>query len=309
MITIFKKILFLFILLFTILICPVYAFDFYNVQSETGQVSITVEDIEYPYQVEMRYHESSSWFTIYRDVYDDNFTIEFLENGVTYFIRITDADGNNIYKRYTTPFTVIPIQNLQIVEIKDTSATFDWYQYNYAVDIYVNGYLKKSVGKSVTSATLDGLTPGTEYKVHVVFASGLISNVITFKTSTLETNIIAKIDSNMRDLFIPPSTDSNSNGVPDWLDDFLKSLKKLGEFGPLKTAQEIANVISNTSKGDFDADLPKLNVTFAPGLTFNVFDLSELGEQVRLLREIMSAIVWLTFFFYLIKFIVPRFDV
>jgi len=216
-------------------------------------------------------------------------------------------------KRYTTPYTVVNADQLRVIDIKDNACTVEWSYLNsyYDIDLYLNGVNIKTLSPNKTSFTLTDLNPNTEYRVHITTKTGYISNIVTFRTTDFENSFFARLNDMIAKFFVPNNTyDGNFNGVPDTYDGILRAWKQWEDYSPISSGKGAANVIKDLT-GDFEGsdEYPNFQVTFGPGLTFNVFDFEEFDEQIQVIRKLLSAVIWITFFMFLVQLLIPIFKI
>lgn len=305
-----KKLFILILLLF--FAKSVNAFDFYCDFHQPSYLNITVEDIEKPYSVQLSY-EGVNYHTVFTDLHADSFTFDRLANGITYYIKVIDVNGDFYIKRYTTPYTIINAEQLKIVDIKDNSATVEWSYLNsyYDINVHLNGSVINVCDTEITSYTLSDLMPNTEYRVHITTKTGYSSNIVTFKTTNFENRLFARLDDLLSSLFVPNNTtDSNFNGIPDTYDPIYEAWKKWQDYSPVSGGTNIADMIGDLSGGFNGSDeYPNFEVSFGPGLTFEVFAWDEFYAEIQMIRKLLEAVIWITFFMFLVKLLIPMFKV
>lgn len=98
---------------------------------------------------------------------------------------------------------------------------------------------------------------------------------------------------------------------PSYADEGLEKLKdvldRVNESPITEEVDSIAKVLQDVQIGT--APLPTLVVTL-PGITkFNAFDLSMFGREIKMIRALLTAILYFSLFLYFVKYINPKFSV
>lgn len=265
------------------------------------------------------YLDGQKPFTVYKSldrvnwelmsIVEGNKYIEYgLENGTSYYYKIVDAGGDSMITKYTPSLLSIQVIPLRVQQLGDDYCLLEWSNLFPAVDLYCNEKLI-SDGQTASSFTATGLKPNTEYVFYFVSQVGERSNTVKVRTTDEQTNILNKLDEILKKIFIPNNNiDSDGDGVPDPYDALAKEWKKFEDYEPIKIGEETQMAVDQL-KEDFDstnAEMPKLEVEFAPGLKFNVFDLSEFEEEIKTIRLLLTAILFFGLFLYFVQVLIPK---
>lgn len=239
------------------------------------------------------------------------FTEYGLEASRSYFYKVKDSTGSEIYVKYTAPSLFMQIIPLEVIDISDTFVTVKWDMYDFRFgDIYLDGNFYKNIDDT-TSLTFDNLVPNTEHNVYIINNLNVKSNTITFKT----TDYLDSIDKMLKELFISSNfnVDTDSDGLVDGLESINSKMDSIvNKLG----GQTISNVQSIVQEVDYQTgisdleDLPKISTDFR-GLEITVLDLNDtrfldIMENIRLL---VLSILTVSFIFLVMSFFNVNFKV
>ena len=105
---------------------------------------------------------------------------------------------------------------------------------------------------------------------------------------------------------------------PQAMERFEKAQEQLWEKMPSKQASEQAETLSNMfnetksnldNPEDSELVFGEKRDWFGIGAEIYLFDLSAFAEQVKMLRELLSAVIWLEFMFFVLFYLAPKFDI
>jgi hypothetical protein len=231
-----------------------------------------------------------------------------LENATSYYYKIVDAGGDVLMSKYTPSILAIQVIPLRVQQLGDDFCLLEWSHLFPSVDLYCNEALI-SDGQRATSFTATKLKPNTEYVFYFISEVGERSNTVKIITTDEQTNILNKLNEILKKIFIPNNNiDTDGDGVPDPYDALAKEWKKFEEYEPIKIGDETKLAVDKL-KDDFDSsasELPKLEVEFAPGMKMNVFDLSEFEKEIKLIRLLLTAVLFFGLFIYFVQVLVPK---
>lgn len=259
----------------------------------------------------------------------------------TYFYKIVDSFQQVYILSVYVPLSVTSILPLRVVQYDDYSVHVEWDEFlstysdvpNETASIYLNDTLvERNIEEN--NYTLTNLKPNTRYRIYIVSAGGWKSNTIGITTSNEQASLLSKLDDMLRKLLIPDNNiDSDNDGISDSFDKLVDAIKNLNNYAPIQIGQSTAGQIGNWQSnfpagpvlGDPNASMGeiidslnddtlndafndfKLEVEFAPGLKFNVFDLNRYKTIIAVIRGVLVAFLYIELFIFFMKVLIPVF--
>jgi hypothetical protein len=221
----------------------------------------------------------------------------------TVFIQYQDADGNGVPDPVSY-YTVKPEDlafaggyvNFQIVGVRISNA--DW---NIEGKLFGTEF---AVAWSAPSDTIH-MDP---VKVNDSEAIGVLQAILA-KLDEIEKMLASKLNNiteELQTMFTPTPEAQNR------LDNSMSNLmKKMPMNDMVEQSEEIKKMFEDTQ-----LDRPMEKITFGDkrdwlgiGTEFYLLDLTEMKEQIELLRKILAAVIWIEFFFWLIFYLSPRLNI
>lgn len=279
------------------------------VQHETGGINMRFTGYA-PFRVYKSVDNQN--YTFMAEVQGNLYTEYGLNPGTTYYYKIIDGNNSEIVVKYTVPFTVIQITPLRVVDIGDEYVHLEWSQFQGEVDLYDNGELIAS-GITDSSYTVTDLEPYTIHRFTIMNDIGYVSNTVRVRTT--------KKFLDLEKMFFPDNiTDTDGDGIPDTYDKLYESWERLTSYSPIRVGDSTKAIYEQEYSG-FDSsavEFPALEITYAEGLTFNIFDLSRFNEIVlpivnktvlEEVRAFLAAIIWIEVFIYFTARLIPHMKV
>ena len=90
------------------------------------------------------------------------------------------------------------------------------------------------------------------------------------------------------------------------MDRLVKSFDKFMEYEPFKVPENVGLALKNV--GDFEKkNLPTIKATIVPGYEpITIFDLKPWLNEIKMIRKLMVAILYISLFFYFVRALVPK---
>lgn len=272
----------------------------------TGEVKFSING-KAPFQI----YKSLNYvdYEFLTEITDNLFVESGLQGGQTYYYKVIDSTGDNLIVKQAVPITNLQVMPLTLEELGDTYIHLNWNSFLHYVDIYLNGNLYET-NIVENGYTLTNLLPGTEYTVYYVDSYGGYSNTIRFTTTNELDTFMKRLDNLLRKLFVSDKyqIDSNNDGVSDGYQGIKNRFDELINSGPFQYPKDLKDTI-DISKGKVVStglgDLPLMEVTYLPGFTINVFDFTGLENIIKIIRQILVAILYVSLFIYFAKKLIP----
>lgn len=264
-----------------------------------------------------------------------------LTNGTTYYYRIEVVVNGIVYgpslaSRYTPPYTVkIVDEPLIVVDYETDSVQLDWRSLDSGrtgADLYMNGEFLYEIPPNVTSDTVTNLQPGTIYEFYIITKKGIMSNKVRVRTRSYD-DFFSRFNDSMRNLFVPnDDIDRNGNSIPDWYEPILDLEGELKDWGPIKFLDDIKDIFDRANRdyvgrgddliegkhpGPGIPDGSGIPIVMDPSTGESIIEIpsfldayeqfpSWLKEMFEYIRDILSYILWISFFIYIFARWMPR---
>lgn len=231
-----------------------------------------------------------------------------LENGVTYYYQVKDANGEICNTSYTTPFLNVEDNSLSVEQLKDTWVHLRWSKTYSNITLYCNGEEVSAVRGN--EYTVTNLSPNTSYSFYYLTRTGYKSNVVKLTTPNDMSTFLGRLNKLLEDLFMDDKfrIDSNGDGISDGfqpikdkangiLENPLIDLpNRVGDIG-----KDAANRIPSGNPSDLHlyADLGALGkIDMLGGLAAFI-------AEIKLLRRLLVAVLYGMVIYYFIRKLVP----